>query len=93
MKSVENLTEGDYIAFGINSNGGEPNEIIVDCVSKVLEDRALIYFMGVTLRYEVKKENILAIGNNKSGEGKLKGWSGKYDILNQKEIDEILARR
>jgi len=87
MKSVDNLTEGDYIAFEHNK------EIIVDCVSKILKDKVLIYFMGITIQYEIKKENILAIGNNETGEGKIKGWSGKYDILNQKEIDEILARR
>ena len=91
MKSVSDLAKGDYIAFGSNFNGGEPNEIIVDCVSKILEKKVLIYFMGVTVRYEVKKDKILAIGNLETGEGTIKGWSGKYDILNQEEIDRILT--
>ena len=91
---LRHLTVGDYIAFGFNYNGGEPNEIVVDNISFIDKDRVLVHFRyGYRSMSEfVKKDKILAIGNNESGEGKIKGWGGKYDILNQKEIDEILAR-
>lgn len=95
MKSVDNLTEGDYIAFGFNYNGPIPKEIIVSDIVDIIGDDVLVCFLYgyKSLAEVVKKENILAIGNNETGEGKIKGWSGKYDILNQKEMDEILARR
>ena len=95
MKSVDDLTEGDYIAFGFNFNGGEPNEIIVNEIDEIYPDKFLVEFLYgyKSLSEYIKKEKILAIGNNETGEGKIKGWSGKYDILNKKEIDRILAGR
>jgi hypothetical protein len=94
MKNIKNLVKGDYIAFGFNYNGGKPNQIIVDNITEVFSDEVLVHFMyGLkSLSEIVKKEDILAIGNEKTGEGKVYGWSGKYDILNQKRIDEILAK-
>ncbi len=94
MRTVDSLTKGDYIAFGFNYNGGEPNEIVIDNITEVYKDEVLVHFLyGLkSLAKLIKKSYILAIGNNESGEGEIKGWDGKYDILNQKEIDEILAR-
>jgi len=94
MKSVDNLTRGDYIAFGFNYNGGEPNEIIVDNISFVENNYVIVHFMyGLkSLSEAVKKDKVLAIGNEE-GKGEISGWEGNYDILNQKEIDRILARR
>jgi hypothetical protein len=91
MKSVEDLTKGEYIAFGFNYNGGEPNEIIVDNITEIYEKNVLVHFLYgyKSLSEFVKKEDILAIGNSK-GKGTIKGWVGNYDILNQKKIDEIL---
>ena len=91
MKSIENLTEEDYIAFGFNYNGGEPDEIIVDKIENFYEDKVLVCFSyGYKSVSEfIKKEDILAIGNNEFGEGKIKGWKGKYDILDQEKIDKI----
>jgi len=93
MKSISDLAKGDYIAFGYNYNGGMPNEIIVDNITSIYEESVLVHFVyGLkSLSEIVKKENILAIGNNETGEGKIKGWQGQYDILNQKEIDKILT--
>jgi hypothetical protein len=93
MKSVSDLAKGDYIAFGFNYNGGEPSEIIVNNITSAWGDEFLVHFVYgyKSLSEFVKKENILAIRNNETGEGTIKGWSGKYDILNQKEIDRILA--
>jgi hypothetical protein len=91
MKSIDRLTEEDYIAFGFNYNEGEPNEIIVNNITSIYEDRVLVHFLYgyKSLAEFVKKEDILAIGNEE-GEGKIKGWTGKYDILNQERINKIL---
>ena len=93
MKSVDKLTRNDSIAFGFNYNGGKPDEIIVDNISHIKENEVLVIFLyGYKSMAEfVKKEDILAIGNNEEGKGTIKGWSGKYDILNQAEIDRILS--
>ena len=93
MKSISELAKGDYIAFGFNYNGGEPNEIIVNEIDEIYQGKFLTEFLyGYrSLSEFVEKENVLAIGNNETGEGKIKGWGGKYDILNQKGIDKILA--
>jgi hypothetical protein len=94
MKSVENLTKGDHMAFGFNYNGGEPNEIIVDNITEIYEKDVLIHFVYgyKSLSESVKKEDILAIGNSK-GRGRIKGWTGSYDILNQEKIDNILNKK
>jgi hypothetical protein len=95
MKSISDLAKGNYIAFGFNYHGGKPNEIIVDNITNVDGDKVLVHFLYgyKSLGEYVNKKDILAIGNNETGEGKIKGWSGKYDILNQKEIDRILERK
>lgn len=95
MKTVDSLTKGDYIAFGFNYHGGEPNEIIVDNITQVYEDKVLVHFIRgwTSLAEFVKKDKILAIRNSETGEGTIEGWSGKYDIINQKSIDEILERK
>ncbi|VVB83419.1 Uncharacterised protein [uncultured archaeon] len=95
MKSVDDLTEGDYIAFGFNYNGPIPNEIIVSDVMDIKGDDVLVCFLyGYhSLAEVIKKENILAIRNNETGEGKIKGWSGKYDILHPRKIKQILTGR
>lgn len=92
MKSIDELAKGDYIAFGFNYNGGQPNEIIVDNITEIYEKDVLVHFLygHKSLSEFVKKENILAIGNPE-GTGKIKGWTGKYDILNQEKINEILS--
>lgn len=73
---------GDYIAFGFNYNGGVPNEIIVDEVTLVMGDEALVHFMyGYKSMGEwIKKEDIIAIGNDKAS-GIIPGYSGRFNIL------------
>jgi len=92
MRSVSDLIEGDYIAFGFNYNSKEPNEIIVDRITSVWSrgEAFIVHFLygHKSLAEIVEKEKILAIGNEK-GNGEIKGWKGKYDIINQKEIDRI----
>jgi len=86
MKKVEDLQEGDYVAFPFNYNGGEADEIIVNNITSVNENRrtVLVHFLygHHSLAEFVKFEDILAIGNNESGEDRIIGWSGKFDIVN-----------
>ena len=95
MKTLKDLAKGDYIAFGFNYNGGEPNEIIVNEIDEIYQGKFLVVFLYgyKSLSKFVNKEDILAIGNDETGEAEIKNWSGKYDVLNQEEIDRILARR
>lgn len=94
MKKIEDLKEGDHIAFGFNYNGGIPTEIIVDNITCKHGEEFLVHFAygHHSLSEYVKPENILAIGNLEKGESELNGWSGKYDILqpdNQLIINSI----
>ena len=79
---LENLQENDFIAFGFNYNGGEPNEIIVDNITSVNKDEVLVHFLygHHSLGEWVKKENIIAVGNP-NAKNRIKGWGGYFDIL------------
>ncbi len=99
MKSIDKLTNGDYIAFGFNYHGGEPDEIIVDNITEIYKEKGeirevLVHFLygHHSLSEFVKRENILAIGDTK-GKDVIEGWTGTYEILNQKKINKILAKR
>ncbi len=85
-KNINSLVEGDYIAFGFDYNGGEPSTIIVDKISKVYDDSVLVHFLygHHSLAEEIKKDEIIAIGNLESGESELNGWGGRFDILLEK---------
>ncbi|HKL24422.1 MAG TPA: hypothetical protein VJ912_03740 [Candidatus Nanoarchaeia archaeon] len=91
MKSLENLQEKDYIAFGFNYDNKEPSEIIVSNITKIYKNKVLTHFLygHKSLSEYIKKQDILAIGNPR-GEGKIKGWTGNYDILKPERIKEIL---
>jgi len=84
MISLDNLKEGDYIAFqwmhGLNFDGD--GDIIVTNITKVYEDEVLVHFLyGCKSESDfIKKSDILAIGNMK-GNHEIKGWTGKFDIL------------
>ena len=79
---LDHVKEGAYIAFGFNYNGGKPSEIIVDNVTSTNETKVLVHFMygHHSLAEYVAKEDVIAIGNPK-GIGKIRGWSGNFDIL------------
>jgi hypothetical protein len=95
-KTLETLEKGDYIAFGFNYHGGKPNEIIVDKITLVEEDRVFVHFLYnyKSLCEVVKKEDILAIGN-RDGDGKIPGWRWIFQMneLNPKKIEEIVKRK
>ena len=83
MKNLTDLKEGDYIAFGFNYHGGEPNEIIVDTITSFHGDKCLVHFLygHHSLGEFVNTKDIIAIGNPE-GESKINGWGGKYDLIN-----------
>ncbi len=88
MKNISDLKEGDYIAFGFNYNGGEPNDIIVSNITSKHENCFLVHFSygHQSLSEFVKPENIFAIGNNENGISKIKGWTGKFDIIKESSL-------
>ncbi len=94
MKTLDDLKEGDYIAFGFSYNGGKPNEIIVDNITSIVHGKLVVHFLyGYKSMCEViKKEDVLAIGDE-HGKGEIKWWHGKYHILNQEEIEKITKRK
>ena len=80
---LNNLKEGDFIAFGFDYNGGEPNEIIVSNITSLgNRNDVLVHFNygHHSLGEWVKKENIIAVGNPKAT-NRIKGWGGYFDIL------------
>jgi hypothetical protein len=79
---LENLKEGDYIAFGFSYNGGKHTDIVVDNITSVSKGRVLVHFLygHHSLAEYIEKKDIIAIGN-KGGESKIKGWGGKFDLL------------
>ena len=97
MKTVDELEVGDYIAFPFNYMSGEPKEIMVSNISFKHEDGFITHFLygRHSLSEYIPKSDILAIGNVKSGKTKIRGWGGKFDLVqpehqliidNQKEI-------
>ncbi len=87
MKRVDDLKEGDYIAFPFKYLSSDPEEIMVSSITSVHENTrsVLVHFLNGhhSVGEWVKLDDILAIGNSESGESKLKGWSGKFDVVNK----------
>ncbi len=83
MKKVEELKEGDYIAFGFDYNGGEPKEIVVSNITSLHDGGFIVHFLygHKSLSEFIKYDNVLAIGNAE-GKTKIKGWSGYFDLIN-----------
>jgi hypothetical protein len=76
MKTLNNLQEGDYIAFE------DENELFVDSITTIRGDLVLVHFLdGYKSRAAwIKKQDIIAIGDSEST-GKINGWRGTYNIL------------
>lgn len=80
-KTFETLSKGDYIAFRWTYNG-ERDEIIVDQITEVCSGLPLCHFLygHHSMSQFVEKDDLLAIGNM-DGDSKIRGWGGKYDII------------
>lgn len=83
MKLVSELKAGDYIAFGFSYNGGKANEIMVTGITGIHKGAFIVHFLygHHSMSELIKQEDVLAIGNT-NGETKIKGWSGKFDLIN-----------
>lgn len=83
MKKPIDLGPDDYIAFGYNYYGGEPDEIIVGQTCFKSDGYFTIHFAYGTqsLAETVKFEDVLAIGNLVDGQTKLRGWKGTFDVI------------
>ena len=81
MKSLDTLVIDDSIAFEWKFGTLGP-EIFVAKISSVEDDRVLVHFLyGYKSESEwVKKNEIIAIGDLLAT-GKIKGWTGHYNIL------------
>lgn len=80
--------------FGFNYNGGEPNEVIAEKPTLIHNERILFNFLygHHSLSEFIKKEDILAVGDNNNGTVLVSGWNGKFKIINQQKFDELVER-
>ena len=80
---LDNLTDKNHIAFGFNYHGGTPDEIMVAQISFVHNDSFIVHFLygHHSLGETVKKTEVLAVGDSENGTIGIKGWSGKYKVL------------
>ena len=94
MKTLEDLEQGDYIAFGFRYNSDRKEEIIVDNITEVYKDKVLVHFMygHHSMSEYVKKKDILAIGDNCEGKIKIPGWNGKYIVLHPRKLSRVLKK-
>ncbi len=91
MPNNLNLEKGDYIAFGYNYYGGEPNEIIVANITYMNEGSVLCHFLSGhhSVGEFVNYNDILAVGYKEINETDMpdtigiKGWSGKFIMVKQ----------
>lgn len=83
---ISKLKKGDTIAFGFAYYGGPTDEIIVAPITEAYNEGKLFlchFSYGYKALFEqVKLEEIIAIGNKDTGESLIKGWTGRYDLVN-----------
>ncbi len=84
INRVRDLRQGDYIAFGFNYNGGKPDEVIVSNITCIEKNGSFLchFLYGYhSLAEFVKPEDVLAIGDMENGTHEIKGWSGKFILI------------
>ena len=87
FKKVEDLVEGDYIAFhwkyGNSYSDDYKGELIVGHTSFIRDGSVTVHFMdGYRSEAEtVPLDQIIAIGNMETGKTGFKGWTGKFDLV------------
>jgi len=80
--------------FGFNYNGGEPNEVIAGRPTLIYENRILFHFLygHHSLSETVKKEDIVAVGDNEDDTVSVLGWNGRFKIINHQKFDDLLKK-
>ncbi|MEI6378786.1 MAG: hypothetical protein WCO55_03935 [Candidatus Falkowbacteria bacterium] len=89
VNTYEFATEQRYM-FGFNYNGGAPTDVIVETPSLINDTQILFHFLHGhhSLGEFINKSDIIAVGDDKNGTVGVKGWSGKYVILNEKLFNQ-----
>jgi len=82
MKTLDNLQKGDHVVFYEDGLKVEP-------ILKIKEETYKVK-NSIFIPTKIKKQDILAIENNKTGEGTIKGFKGNYDIINPEKLNEYL---
>lgn len=79
---LNNLKEGDYIAFLFKYNPEDEETIIVSNITSVHNYGFTVHFLygHHSLSKTVKRSEVIAIGDT-TASGKIKGWTGNYRVL------------
>ncbi|MCC6198632.1 hypothetical protein IT401_00210 [Candidatus Nomurabacteria bacterium] len=93
MNTHEFSLEKHYMFFFAHARGTCTPGAIVEKPTKIEKDKVLFHFLvGYKSEGEwIKKEEILAVGDNTTGTVQVKGWSGKYQILNSTLFKKYLG--
>lgn len=80
--------------FGFNYNRGEPDEVIAGKPTLIYDNKILFHFLygHHSLSETIKKEDIVAVGDNEDDTVSVSGWSGRFKIINQKKFDDLLKK-
>jgi len=86
-------TENSYMFYWPSGVLNKPI-VIVEKPTSIDKNKILFHFsLGTSSESEyVKKSEILAVGDNVDGTIEVKGWSGKYRILNKKLFAQYLEK-
>ncbi|MBP7708138.1 hypothetical protein KA107_00500 [Candidatus Pacearchaeota archaeon] len=92
-KTLENLTLEDFIVFI-----DEPSkELIVTQPTQIYRDGSILvhylYSGHHSTSQILRPEEVLGIGDLKSGTTEIPGWKGKYDILQPEKLKEHLEKK
>lgn len=87
-------TQEHYMFWWPHGCLGKPTTI-VEKPTSIYSDKILFHFLyGYKSESEfVKKEEIIAVGDNEKGTVEVKGWSGKYRILNQQLFNKYIEEK
>ncbi len=84
---------GNYYMFIFPYGVLNRPDVIVEMPTLIYEKELLFHFL-YNYKSEgefVKKEDILAVGDKDNGTVEIKGWGGKYTILNQELFDKYVV--
>lgn len=86
-------TENRYM-FYFKYGATGPTVIVEEPTSIHKNDILFNFLVGDKSEGEfVKKEDIIAVGDNTNGTVRIVGWGGKYRILNHQLFDKYLAEK
>lgn len=100
MKAELILDGTEHIMFGWSFHGGcrdttTPEEVVVSSITSLFHDGKLVmvHFLDgyKSIGEQMTLDKIIAIGDNKNGTVEVKGWGGKYRIVNQELFDKYLS--